>query len=359
LEEYHGKRIAVIQNEFGMRTGIEESMVMVGQKGKAEKEWLELPNGCLCCTVKDDLVASIESLMQRKDRFDYILIETTGMADPGKVASIFWLDDELDADLYLDAVVTVVDSRNLMRHLRMSSLGNDADDALGKLSDEERMNEAERQIVFADVLVLNKLDLVGASDLDRLRGVVRQLNADAKVLTSTFSRVDLDELFDIGAFDPKRAIAIDSSLAPVEAEHTHNGGETCTSASCGTAAASTSAHDGTVATVNIVEQVSVDYDEIETWIGSLLWLDDEAEGGVGGGADIYRVKGVVSIVDDEQKYAVHGVHDLFEVRESGIRWKADEPRITKLVFIGRRLAAVKLVERFRRQFLAQQEEKKK
>mmetsp|Transcript_7997 Transcript_7997/g.12145 ORF Transcript_7997/g.12145 Transcript_7997/m.12145 type:complete len:162 (-) Transcript_7997:3-488(-) len=112
LSEHHGKRIAVIQNEFGDQIGIEEAMTIKDQDGKSTQQWLELPNGCLCCSVRDDLVVTIENLLEKKEsKFDYILIETTGLADPGRVASIFWLDDQLESRLYLDAVVILVDSK--------------------------------------------------------------------------------------------------------------------------------------------------------------------------------------------------------------------------------------------------------
>merc|ERR1712168_557528 len=146
LTEEHQKRIAVIVNEFGEGSAMEQVM-SVGEEGALYEEWLELRNGCLCCSVKDNGVKAIENLMEKKGKFDYILLETTGLADPGPIASIFWLDDELGSDIYLDGIVTVIDAKNCLKQIDQPA-------------EEGSVNAAVKQVALADVLLLNKIDMV-------------------------------------------------------------------------------------------------------------------------------------------------------------------------------------------------------
>ncbi len=175
LTEEHGKRIAVIENEYG-EIGIDHELVV-----QADEEIFEMNNGCICCTVRGDLIRILGRLMRRKDRFDHIIIETTGMADPGPVAQTFFMDDEVKEKLRLDAIVTLVDARHVLQHL-------DSD-------------ECHAQIAFADVLLLNKRDLVSESDLAALEQRVRELNRFATVVGTEYGRVDLDQVLGIRAFD--------------------------------------------------------------------------------------------------------------------------------------------------------------
>jgi len=183
LTEQHGKRIAVIENEFG-EVGVDQALVI-----GAEEEIFEMNNGCICCTVRGDLIRILGSLMKRKDRFDAILIETTGLADPGPVAQTFFVDDEMQAKLQLDGIITIVDALHIWQHI---------DDA----------TEAQEQIAFADVIILNKCDLVEPADLDRLEARVRTMNAAARIHRAVNADVPLHQVLDVGGFDLDRALAM-------------------------------------------------------------------------------------------------------------------------------------------------------
>lgn len=181
LREHHGQRIAVIENELG-EIGVDQALVI-----DAEEEIFELSNGCICCRVRGDLIRILGSLMQRRDRFDRILIETTGLANPGPVAQTFFIDPEIKEQLALDGIVTVVDARHVTRHLGTGT-------------------ECLEQIAFADVIVLNKTDLVSAAELDAVEARVRSLNPAARVHRAERADVDLGAVLDVGGFDLSRAL---------------------------------------------------------------------------------------------------------------------------------------------------------
>lgn len=180
----HGKRIAVIENEFG-EVGVDQDLVI-----GADEEVFEMNNGCICCTVRGDLIRILGSLMKRKDKFDYILLETTGMADPGPVAQTFFMDDEMQQKLELDAVVTVVDAGHVERHI------DDSD-------------EVKEQIAFADVILLNKTDLVDGEKLDEIEGRVKAMNAAAKIHRTRDAEVEMEKVLGVGGFDLDRALEVD------------------------------------------------------------------------------------------------------------------------------------------------------
>ncbi|KFW00892.1 COBW domain-containing protein 2, partial [Fulmarus glacialis] len=187
LTEQHSKRIAVILNEFGEGSALEKSLA-ISQGGELYEEWLELRNGCLCCSVKDNGVKAIENLMQRRGKFDYVLLETTGLADPGAVASMFWVDSELGSDIYLDGIVSVVDAKHGLQHL-------------AEEKPEGLVNEASRQVALADLVIINKTDLVSGEELNEVRTLVRSINGLVKILETQRSRVDLSNVLDLHAFD--------------------------------------------------------------------------------------------------------------------------------------------------------------
>ncbi|XP_054533342.1 zinc-regulated GTPase metalloprotein activator 1B isoform X12 [Pan troglodytes] len=168
LTEQHSKRVAVILNEFGEGSALEKSLA-VSQGGELYEEWLELRNGCLCCSVRDNGLRAIENLMQKKGKFDYILLETTGLADPGAVASMFWVDAELGSDIYLDGIITIVDSKYGLKHLTQEK-----PDGL--------INEATRQVALADIILINKTDLVPEEDVKKLRTTIRSINGLGQIL---------------------------------------------------------------------------------------------------------------------------------------------------------------------------------
>jgi G3E family GTPase len=182
LTENHGKRIAVIENEFG-EIGIDQALVI-----NADEEVFEMNNGCICCTVRGDLIRILGNLMKRRDKFDQILVETTGMADPGPVAQTFFVDEDVRELFALDGIITLVDAKHVLLHLEDSS-------------------ECREQIAFADVLILNKCDLVSAAELDQLERRIRGMNAMAKVIRATNAEVPMADVLDVGGFDLARALA--------------------------------------------------------------------------------------------------------------------------------------------------------
>src|SRR6201993_2935115 len=184
LTEQHGKRIAVIENEFG-EVGVDQELVI-----GAEEEIFEMNNGCICCTVRGDLIRILGNLMKRKDRFDYILIETTGLADPAPVAQTFFVDDEMKAKMVLDGIVTLVDAKHIWQHI------DDSD-------------EAKEQVAFADVILLNKTDLVSLTDLDRLEARIHQMNPAARIYRTPNAQVDLERVLNVGGFNLNRALEIE------------------------------------------------------------------------------------------------------------------------------------------------------
>ncbi|MBE3558178.1 MAG: GTP-binding protein [Ktedonobacteraceae bacterium] len=191
LTAEHGKRIAVIENEFG-EVGVDQDLVI-----GAEEEIFEMNNGCICCTVRGDLIRILGNLMKRRDRFDHILIETTGMADPGPVAQTFFVDDEMQSKLRLDGIVTLVDARHVWEHIDSS-------------------NEVKEQIAFADVILLNKIDLVSSAELRRLEARIQSMNRAAKIYRTQQAVIDLDKILNIGGFNLDRALDIDPKFMEPE-----------------------------------------------------------------------------------------------------------------------------------------------
>jgi G3E family GTPase len=190
LTEKHGKRIAVIENEFG-EVGVDHQLVI-----GAEEEIFETNNGCICCTVRGDLIRILGQLLKRRDRFDYVLIETTGVADPGPVVQTFFLDEQLKAEFFVDGIVTVVDARHFEQHL-------------------QDLKEPAEQVAFADRVLLNKIDLVAAEQLGRIERRIRAINGTAQIFRTLNSSVDIDRVLGIGAFDLQRALRADADfLAP-------------------------------------------------------------------------------------------------------------------------------------------------
>jgi len=183
LTEKHGKRIAVIENEFG-EIGIDHALVI-----DADEEVFEMNNGCICCTVRGDLIRILGNLMRRRDKFDHILVETTGMADPSPVAQTFFVDDEVKDSVILDGIVTMVDAKHVLLHI------DDSD-------------ECKEQIAFADVIILNKTDLVTPAELDALERRIRGMNAMARIHRATRAEVPIEAVLDVGGFDLDRAMEV-------------------------------------------------------------------------------------------------------------------------------------------------------
>ena len=198
LTENHGKRIAVIENEFG-EVGVDHELVI-----GAEEEIFEMNNGCICCTVRGDLIRILGKLMKRKDRFDYILIETTGMADPGPVVQTFFMDDEMKEHLRVDGVVTLVDARHIVEHI-------------------DTQTEAQEQIAFADVILLNKTDLVNDDELARLETRIQSMNSEARIVRTRNAAVDMEAVLNVGGFDLERALTVDEKFLEPEYPFEYSG----------------------------------------------------------------------------------------------------------------------------------------
>jgi G3E family GTPase len=422
LTAQHGKRIAVIENEFG-EIGVDQELVI-----NAEEEIFEMNNGCICCTVRGDLIRILGNLMKRKDRFDYIMIETTGLADPGPVAQTFFVDDEMQSKMKLDGIVTVVDAKHIWQHI------DDSD-------------EAKEQVAFADVILLNKTDLVAPEDLDRLEARIKSMNAAAKIIRCKDAQVEMDRVLNVGGFDLDRALQVDPKFLEPEypfewggvyrldageyslvmqegpdpaiklaflpapdglasvvddavwcfsdrephavdgvvvpgkrlLEAALPGGEVripVRIAQAGEYALFTEHHpDEFKAVLRVVaprQQQAGDHqgepkaietheykpdhehDEAVTSVGISIpgdlsetklneWLRDLL---MNHGPDIFRMKGVLSIKEDDRRFVFQGVHMLFDGRPDRL-WGKTEPRHNSMIFIGRKLDRAKLEAGFK------------
>lgn len=290
LTHEHGKKVAVIVNEFG-EVGIDNQLVI-----NADEEIFEMNNGCICCTVRGDLIRIISNLMRRRDKFDHLVIETTGLADPAPVIQTFFMDEEVQSQSFLDAVVTVVDAKHIWQHWEAE--------------------EAQEQIAFADVILLNKVDLVDADTLDELERRIRSMNAMTKIYRTRNAEIEMDDLLGVKAFDLNRALEIDPEFLGEDAHE----------------------HDETVGSVAIVESGAISEKRLNDWLGTLLRTK---------GADIFRMKGILNVKGDDNRFVFQGVHMLFD----GTRdrpWRANETRKNELVFIGRNLNEAELKEAFRK-----------
>lgn len=349
LTEKHNFKVAVILNEFGDTGGIDQAM-NVGMGGEVVEEWLELKNGCLCCTVKDNGVLAIENLMKKKGKFDYILLETTGLADPGPIASIFWMDDDLGSDIYLDGIVTLVDSRNVRKELAVEKKDGS-------------LNETAKQIAMADRLILNKIDLISEEEVDRLEADCRAMNGVAEIVRTQHSKVDLNFVLDIAAFDAVRAKELHhgelsrkghgDSHAHDDPDHIH--GEGCGHEHADTGKPSSSHLDGSIETRTLTFYCpTVDRQLFEHWLQMLLWehqipeqelnLDEFETPPVTSSSsqklDILRVKGILRPSDRPEgtQIVIQGVQELYDVKEATAQQGQDEPdQAGRVVFIGRGL----------------------
>jgi G3E family GTPase len=326
LTEDHGKRYAVIVNEFG-EIGIDNDLIV-----DTDEEIYEMNNGCVCCTVRGDLVRVVEGLMRRPGRFDAIVVETTGLADPAPVAQTFFMDDDVREKTRLDAVVALVDAKHLPLRLKDS-------------------REAEDQIAFADVVLLNKTDLVSEDELHALEHSIRAINPHARIHRTERSAIGLSEILDRGAFDLQRALLSDPHFLdhdhPDHAcgpdcdhdhdhhhghDHDHHGHDH---------AHDHHHHHGDGIHGTTIQSVSlrggeVDPQKFMPWIQKITQLD---------GPNILRLKGIIAFPDDPQRYVVQGVHMIVE-GDHERDWKAGETRESRIVFIGRELDREKLERTF-------------
>jgi G3E family GTPase len=319
LSEPHGKKYAVIVNEFG-EIGIDNDLIV-----DADEEVFEMNNGCVCCTVRGDLIRIIEGLMKRqtaKGAFDAILVETTGLAKPAPVAQTFFVDADVRAKTKLDAIVTVADAKHVAQQLETSE-------------------EAAEQIAFADVILLNKTDLASAAELDAIERQIRAVNPTARLYRMQRGDIPLDNILNIGAFDLDRVTEIDPHFLPDHecddacAHHDHDDHE----------------HDhdhhhhdhdhdhvaaSGIASVALSTERPIDPNKLLPWLNALTQAR---------GPDILRLKGIFAFPSEPKRFVVQGVHMIVE-GDTQRDWKPDEKRVSRLVFIGRNLDRKELEDAF-------------
>ncbi|GGE53280.1 cobalamin biosynthesis protein CobW [Agaricicola taiwanensis] len=330
LSEPHGKKYAVIVNEFG-EVGIDNDLV-VG----ADEEVFEMNNGCICCTVRGDLIRIIEGLIKRKGKFDAIIVETTGLADPAPVAQTFFVDDEVQAKARLDAVVTVADAKWLTERLKDAP-------------------EAKSQIAFADVILLNKTDLVSAEELEEVEARIRGLNPYARIIRTVKSNVELSEVLDRGAFDLERILELEPAFLEEDDHHHHHHDHEC-GPDCGhdhhhhdhghehhhdhghghghghSHGGLRHYHDETMQSVALTIPGDVDPEKFLPWVQDLSQSD---------GQNLLRWKGILAFKGEPRRFVFQAVHMIMD-GDLQREWKPDEKRQSKLVFIGKELDTERL-----------------
>jgi G3E family GTPase len=288
LTSGRGEKVAVIVNEFG-KIGIDGQLVI-----GAEEDILELNNGCICCTVRGDLTRGVGNLVASGRTIDRIVIETTGLADPAPIIQSFVLDEVLVANTSLDAIVTVIDALHIV-----DQLANE---------------QAREQVAFADVLLVNKTDLVSERRIQDLSRLLRSLNPLAKIHQAVSGNIDLEAVLNVRAFDLRNALKLDPQIL---ADNTHE-------------------HDADIQCISIREYGTIDAALFTRWLNQLVQIH---------GKDLLRIKGIVNFHGEPRRFVFHGVHMTLDGRP-GKPWKLAEARINELVFIGRSLDALALPSGF-------------
>jgi G3E family GTPase len=284
LTAEHGRRVAVIVNEFG-EVGIDHHLLI-----SSDQEVVEMSNGCICCSVRGDLLRSLFQLLEHRDKFDTLMIETTGLADPAPVVQSFFVDDQIKSEYQLNGVITVVDAKHIFQQLKESP-------------------EAKEQIAFADMVLLNKIDLINPEDLPELEYKIRNINGAARICQTRNSDVDIATVLDL--------CSLDLEVKAEKHDHNHK-------------------HTEDIETVAIATPGDLDGLKLSQWFRELL-----AEFG----ERIMRMKGILNLRKDPDQFVFQGVHLLFEGRP-GRPWANDEERINRLVFIGRKLDKEKITRGF-------------
>lgn len=286
----HGMKFAVIENEFG-EVGIDEKVL----SENVPEEIIEVMNGCICCTVRGDLVTALKKLHKKVSTFDGVIIETTGLADPAPVCQTFFVDEGIQKLYHLDCVVTVTDAKNILTRL--------ADE-----KPEGVENEAEEQVAFADKILINKTDLVtDESELVEIEKKLRSLNPTATIQRCQHAKINPKDVLNIKAFDLSRVLEFDSEFLDEDQEHQH---------------------DATVSSVAMKMETDINQALMERWIQRLIEED---------GANLFRYKGVLSVKGMDNKFVFQGVGMLFSGGYSEAKWKPDEKRESRFVFIGKHL----------------------
>ena len=320
LSEPHGKKFAVIVNEFG-EIGIDNDLIV-----NADEEVFEMNNGCVCCTVRGDLIRILEGLMRRKGKFDAIIIETTGLADPAPVAQTFFVDEPVGARTKLDAVVTVADAKWLRERLKDAP-------------------EAKNQIAFADVIVLNKTDLVSADDLAEVEGRIRAINPYATLHRANRCDVPLDAVIGRNAFDLDRILDIEPAFLEQEDhahdhdhghEHHHHHGDGHAHGHGHAHGGLKHYHDEDMQSISLRTTKPLNPDKFFPWIQDLVARE---------GQNILRSKGILAFKEDPERFVFQGVHMILD-GDHQRPWKDGEARDSRLVFIGRDLREAEIKSGF-------------
>ncbi|MGH6965430.1 MAG: CobW family GTP-binding protein [Phenylobacterium sp.] len=322
LSEDHGKKYAVIVNEFG-EVGIDNDLI-VG----ADEEVFEMNNGCVCCTVRGDLIRVVQGLMKRKGGFDAIIVETTGLADPGPVAQTFFVDEDVRAKTQLDSVTTVVDAKHLMLRLADSK-------------------EAAEQIAFADQIILNKTDLVTEAELVEVERAIRRLNPLAPIHRAQRSNVPLDMVLGRGSFDLGRITDLEPDfLSPAHGEAGHVHTEDCDHDHDHHHHHDHDGHDhghhghdidaSGIRGISLTSEKPINGQRITQWLNDVLQTQ---------GPDILRAKGIIDVAGEDRRLVFQAVHMILEGDFQG-PWRDGDKRYSRLVFIGRNLDEAKLREGF-------------
>jgi G3E family GTPase len=291
LCETHGRHYAVIVNEFG-EVGIDNDLIV-----NADEEIFEMNNGCICCTVRGDLIRILNGLMRRSRGFDGILVETTGLADPAPVAQTFFVDDEVRRRTKLDAIITVTDAKHLLHEI-------------------DRAPEAQEQLAFADVILLNKTDLVSTTQLAQVQSRIAGINPYATLHHTERRNVELGKVLGKDAFNLDRILELEPGF--LNEAHQHE-------------------HDDQIASVSLTAEQPMSPDRFVPWIEFVVQRF---------GSDILRMKGIVAMKGDDQRFVIQGVHMLVEGAHQR-PWKPNEKRESRLVFIGRNLPRLLLQEGFK------------
>ena len=311
LSEPHGKKYAVIVNEFG-EIGIDNDII-VG----ADEEVFEMNNGCICCTVRGDLMRILGGLMRKKGNFDGIIVETTGLADPAPVAQTFFMDENVGRQTRLDAVVTVADAKWLNDRLKDAP-------------------EAKNQIAFADVILINKTDLVSPAELSEVEARIRAINPYARLHRTERAKIPLHEVLERNAFDLDRILDIEPAFLEGEEhdhdEHGHDHGDGHDHNHGGLK----HYHDEEMQSIALKSDKPLDADKFFPWVEDLVQKE---------GPSILRSKGILSFKGDDERFVFQGVHMILD-GDHQRPWNKDEKRQSRIVFIGRNLPEKKIAEGF-------------
>eukprot|EP01114_Cavostelium_apophysatum_P022953 TRINITY_DN8486_c0_g1_i1.p1 TRINITY_DN8486_c0_g1~~TRINITY_DN8486_c0_g1_i1.p1 ORF type:complete len:411 (+),score=110.11 TRINITY_DN8486_c0_g1_i1:37-1269(+) len=296
-DKNHGKRIAVIENEFGTQLGVHNEVDSHALDNAAcVAEIFETSNGCICCGGGGDFIKILYKLIERKNSVDYVIVETTGLADP-TFTQQFFIQDDLKEHFYLDGIVTLVDALNVSSHL--SRKASSRSDGI------EVVNEAVEQIAVADKIVINKTDLVDSETLNRLESQIREINSFAEIIKTEYSKVDVDAVLDIKSFDIERILKRDPGFLEFRPYRQH---------------------DDSVTGLSLTGEGEIDLNAFKSWLEDLLKKR---------GNELYRCKGVLNIKGKPNRFVLQGVHSNYNLQEH-LPWDK-ENRQNKIVLIGKNL----------------------